>query len=93
LIALKNKLGFALGLERIVTILERQRIPPMKLSTTPLPVDSHPKSHPLLTVLLFGAIILGLVAFGSYFSKQRSTARDAGDTLAPIISLTTPAKR
>jgi len=64
----------------------------MKLSTSPLPVDSHTKSHPLLTVLLFGAIILGLVAFGSYFSKQRSTARDAGDTLAPTFSLTAPAK-
>jgi hypothetical protein len=65
---------------------------PMKLSPQAVSADSHTKSHPLLTVLLFGGAILGLVAFGSHFSKQRSMARDGGDALAPYVSVSAPAK-
>jgi hypothetical protein len=46
---------------------------------------SSTASHPLVTMLLFGAVIAGFVGAGSYVSKQRSVARalevDAG---API---------
>jgi len=36
-------------------------------------------THPLLTVVLFGTLVTGLVFSGSYFSKQRSVARGVDD--------------
>ena len=38
-------------------------------------LKSSTSSHPLITMLLFGAITAGLVGAGSYVSKQRSVER------------------
>ncbi len=42
-------------------------------------------SHPLVTMLFFGAMVAGLVGAGSYVSKQRSMARTIeAEVAAPI---------
>ena len=43
-------------------------------------------THPLLTVLLCGMVIVGVVTSGSYFSKQRAAAREVEDGLKAPLS-------
>ncbi len=51
------------------------------------PIHSVKGTHPVLTMLLFSVIIAGLVASGSYVSKQRSTARALETDLGSAVSL------
>ncbi len=45
-------------------------------------------TNPLMTVLIFGAMITVLVTSGSYFSKQRLAARTEDDTLkSPVVAI------
>jgi hypothetical protein len=44
-------------------------------------------TNPFLTVLLFGAVIAGLVICGSYVSKQRSLARDGDAQLVMPVAI------
>ena len=50
-------------------------------------------THPLVTVMVFGTVIFGLVFSGSYFSKQRSLARDLEESLAAPVSAIVTAPR
>ena len=43
-------------------------------------------TNPFVTVMVFGTVIGGLVFSGSYFSKQRSIARDLEASLAAPVS-------
>ncbi len=43
-------------------------------------------TNPLLTVLLFGTIVTGVVASGSYFSKQNMAAREVEEGLRIPLS-------
>jgi hypothetical protein len=50
-------------------------------------IHTSSSGYPVATVLLFGAVIAGLVIFGSHISKQRSMARDAGiEAVMPIVA-------
>ena len=89
---IKDGAGFSARLCENAYTLHEQRFPPMKASPHALAADSHTKSHPLLTVLLFAGVILVLVAFGSHFSRQRSMERDGGDSLTPVTFLSAPGK-
>jgi hypothetical protein len=45
-------------------------------------------THPMLTLMLFTAVITGVVASGSYFSKQHNVAREMEAALkAPINTM------
>jgi hypothetical protein len=51
---------------------------------TRIPISSS--GNPVATMLLFGGAIAGLVIFGSFVSKQRSLARDAGiEAVMPML--------
>jgi hypothetical protein len=51
------------------------------------PKETPAGTNPLLTVLLFGAVIAGLVICGSHVSKQRSLARDGGAQLVMPVAV------
>jgi hypothetical protein len=50
------------------------------------PLKSRTGTHPLLTMVLFGAIIASFVGAGSYVSKQRSLARAVEADAGPAIT-------
>jgi hypothetical protein len=53
------------------------------------PLETPRGTHPLFTILLFGAAIAGLVLCGSHFSRERSLTRDAGSSLLMPAAVTT----
>ncbi|MDD5199553.1 MAG: hypothetical protein PHC88_07080 [Terrimicrobiaceae bacterium] len=53
------------------------------------PLKTVTGTHPLVTMVLFGAIVAALIASGSYVSKQRSSAREAETGLAEPAALVT----
>jgi hypothetical protein len=50
-------------------------------------------THPLLTLLVFGAVIAAIVTSGSYFSKQHNAARDLEKSLSGSLTSITAIER
>jgi hypothetical protein len=52
------------------------------------PLETPRGTHPIITILLFGAAIAALVLCGSHFSRERSLTREAGPSLLAPAAMT-----